>query len=150
MRKQAFRKKGIPTQLEDLPGIADSARQSAEQVETTLTTIHDQPIDIAWVTLFRRVLAGFENAMTGIRDESANNLTKLSSINDGKTEVEQHLALEHRTPTETNDTEIQREVRDMIRKLESVLADIELKKTGKTQSPLFEQSSPPVPDKQNP
>ena len=33
-------------ELEDLPGIADSARQSAEQVETTLTTIEDQPIDL--------------------------------------------------------------------------------------------------------
>lgn len=99
MRKQAFRKKhGIPTQLDDLPGIADRARQGAEQVETTLTTIHDRPIDIAWLTLFRRVLAGFKKAMTGVREESANNLTKLSSIDDGKTEVEQHLALdiEHR------------------------------------------------------
>ena len=33
--------------LEDIPGIADSARQSAEQVETT---IDDQPIDTVWVT----------------------------------------------------------------------------------------------------
>ena len=31
-------------ELKDLPGIADSARQSAEQVESTLTTIDDQPI----------------------------------------------------------------------------------------------------------
>ena len=34
-------------ELEDLTGIADSARRSAEQVETT---IDDQPIDTAWVT----------------------------------------------------------------------------------------------------
>ena len=31
--------------LEDLPGTADSARQSAEQVETTQATIDDQPIE---------------------------------------------------------------------------------------------------------
>ena len=42
--------------LENLPGIADSARQSTEQVETTLTTIDDQPIDSAWVTQARREL----------------------------------------------------------------------------------------------
>ena len=34
-------------ELEDLSGIADSARQSAEEIETTLTTIDDQPIDTA-------------------------------------------------------------------------------------------------------
>ena len=44
--------------LKDLPGIADSARQRAEQVESTLTTIDDQPIDTVWVTQARRELAG--------------------------------------------------------------------------------------------
>ena len=34
--------------------------------------------------------------MTGFRDELANALAKLSSIDDRKTEVEKHLALEHR------------------------------------------------------
>ena len=38
-------------ELEDLPGIADSARQSAEQVETT---IDDQPIATVWVTSQKR------------------------------------------------------------------------------------------------
>ena len=45
--------------LEDLPGMADSVRQSAEQVETT---IDDQPIDPVWVTQARRELAGLEKA----------------------------------------------------------------------------------------
>ena len=53
--------------LEDLPGIGDSPRQSAKQVETT---IDDQPIDIVWVTYARRELAGLKMAMTGMRDES--------------------------------------------------------------------------------
>ena len=56
-------------ELEDLPGIADSARQSAEQVESTLTTIDDQPIDTVWVIQARKELAGLEKAMTGVRDE---------------------------------------------------------------------------------
>ena len=43
-------------ELEDLPVIADSARQSAEQVESTLTTIDDQPIDIVWFTQARSPL----------------------------------------------------------------------------------------------
>ena len=41
-------------ELENLPGIADSARQSAKQVESTLTTIDDLPIDTVWVTQTRR------------------------------------------------------------------------------------------------
>ena len=78
-------------ELEDLPGIADSARQSAEQVESTLTTIDDQPIDTVWVTQARRELAGLKKAMTGMRDELANNLAKLTNIDDRKSEVERHL-----------------------------------------------------------
>ena len=74
--------------LEDFSGIVDSARQSAEQVESTLTTIDDQPIDTVWVTQARRELAGLEKAMTGVRDELANNLAKLTSIDDRKSEVE--------------------------------------------------------------
>ena len=98
-------------ELEDLPGIADSARQSAEQVETTLTTTDDQPIDTVWVTQVRRELAWLEKAMTGVRDELANNLAMLTSINDRKSEVERHLAQEHQKLTETNDTEMQRDSR---------------------------------------
>ena len=92
--------------LEGLPDIADSARQSAEQVEATLTTFDDQPIDSAWVMQARRELAGLEKAMTGVRDELANNLAKLTSIGDQKSEVERHLAREHRKPTETDNTEM--------------------------------------------
>ena len=96
-------------ELEDFPGIADSARHSAEQVECTLTTIDDQPIDTAWVTQSRRELTGLEKAMTGMRDELANNLAKLTSIDDRKSEVETHLARKNRKMTETDDTEMKRE-----------------------------------------
>ena len=114
--------------LGDLPGIADSARQSAEQVESTLTTIDDQPIDTVWVTQARRELAGLKKAMTEVRDELANNLAKLTSIEDRKSDVERHLAREHRNLTETDDTEMKRDIRDRITKLESVLSDIELER----------------------
>ena len=114
-------------ELEDLPGIADSARQSAEQVESTVTTI-DLPIDTVWVTQARRELAGLEKAMTGVRDELANNQAKLTSIDDRKSEVERHLAQEHQKLTETDDTEMHREIRNRIRKLESVLSDIEFER----------------------
>ena len=109
--------------LEDFPGIADSARQSAEQVETTIV---DQPFDTVWITKAKRELARLEKAMMGVRDELTNNLAKLTSIDDRKSEVERHLAREHQNLTETDDTEMQREIRDRIRKLESVLPDIEL------------------------
>ena len=118
-------------ELEDLPGIADSARQSAEQVETTLTTIDDQPIDTAWVTQARREL---EKAMAGVRDELANNMAKLTSIDDQKSEVERHLAQEHRKLTETDDTEMLREIQDQIRKLESVFSDIELERQARLEA----------------
>ena len=137
------------TELENLPGIADSARQSAEQVETTLTTIDDQPIDTAWVTKVRRELAGLKKAMTGVRDKLANNLAKLSSIDDQKTEIEKHLALEHLKLTETDGTEIQREIRDRINNSRMYSLTPSLK-DRQGSNPLFEQSSPPVPDKQNP
>ena len=45
-------------ELEDLPGIADSPRQRAEQVDSTLTTIDDQQIDTMWATQARGELAG--------------------------------------------------------------------------------------------
>ena len=121
-------------ELEDLPGIADSARQSAEQVESTLRTIDNQTIDTVWVTQARRQLAGLENAMTGVRDELANNLAKLTSIDDRKSEVKRHLAREHRKLTETDDTEMNREIQDRIRKLESELSDIELKRQARLEA----------------
>ena len=37
-------------ELKDLPGAADTTRQSAEDVETALQTINDPQIDVAWVT----------------------------------------------------------------------------------------------------
>ena len=120
-------------ELEDLPGIADSARQRAEQIETTLTTI-DQPIDTVWVTQARRELAGLEKAMTGVRDELANNLAKLTSINDRKSEVKRHLAREHQKLTEADDTKMQREIRERIRKLESVISDTELDRQVKLEA----------------
>ena len=121
-------------ELEDLPGIADSARQSAEQVKSTLATIDDQPIDTVWVTQTRRELAWLEKAMTGVRDELGNNLAKLTSIDDRKSEVERHLAREHPKLTEIDDTEMKREILDRIRKLESVLSDIELERQARLEA----------------
>ena len=72
--------------------------------------------------------------MTGIRDELANNRAKLTSIDDRKSEVERYLAREHRKLTETDDTEMKREIRDRIRKLESVPSDIELEKQARLEA----------------
>ena len=72
--------------------------------------------------------------MTGERDELANNLAKLTSMDERKSEVERHLAREHRNLTETDDTEMQREIRDRIRKIESVLFDIELERQARLEA----------------
>ena len=114
--------------------MADSARQSAEQVETTLTTIDDHPIDTVWVTQARREFAGLEKAMTGVRDELATSLAKLTSIDDRNPTSKDASAREHRKLTETDDTEMQREIRDRIRKLESVLSDIELERQARLEA----------------
>ena len=96
-----------------------------------MTKIDDQPIDTAWVTQARRELAGHEKAMTGVRDELANNLAKLSSIDDQKTEVETHLVLELRKLTETDDSEIQRDSRPIQK---AVLSDIELERQARLEA----------------
>ena len=72
--------------------------------------------------------------MTGVRDELANKLAKLTSIDDGKSEVERHLAREHQKLMETDDIEMQRQIRDRIRKLESVLYDIELERHARLEA----------------
>ena len=80
--------------------LADTIRQSAEDVETALKTINNPPMDTAWVTQARRELVGVWEAMMRSRDELANNLAKLSAIDDRKSEVEKHLAGERRKLTE--------------------------------------------------
>ena len=44
---------------------------------------------------------------------------KALALDDKRSEVEKHIAREHRKLTETDDAELQQEVRDRIRKLES-------------------------------
>ena len=80
-----------------------------------------------WVTQANRELAGLEKAMTGMRDELANNLAKLTTENPRlKTPRPGASKL-----TETDDTEMQREIRNRIRKLERVLSDIELERQAR-------------------
>ena len=71
-------------ELKDLPGVADTTRQSAEDVETALKTVNDLPMDTAWVTQAAREFAGVKGAMTRMRDELANNLAKLSDATTGR------------------------------------------------------------------
>ena len=72
--------------------------------------------------------------MTRSRDELANNLTKLSAIDDRKSEVEKHLARERRKLTETDDTEIQQDIRDRMEKLKGELSDIELERQARLEA----------------
>ena len=104
-------------ELKDLSGVADTISQSEEDVGTALKTINDPQIDVAWVAQTRRELAGVWKAITRSRDELANNLAKLSAIDDRKSEVEKHLARERRKLTETDDTKIQQDIRDRMEKL---------------------------------
>ena len=114
-------------ELKDLSGVADTTNQSVEEVETALKTINDLQMDTAWVTQARRELAGVWEAMTRSRDELANNLAKLSAIDDRKSGVENHLARERQKLTETDDTEIQQDIQDRMEKLKGELSDINLK-----------------------
>ena len=64
--------------------------------------------------------------MTRARDELANNLAKLSATDDRRSDVEKHLARERRKLTKMDDTKIQEEIRDRMKKLQGELSDIEL------------------------
>ena len=123
--------KALPSKTENiaLPGKADSARRSTEQVKTTLMTI-----DTMWATQARRELAGLANALTEVRDELANNLAKLTAPNDKISEAEQNLALECRNLMETDNTKIQKDIQDRIRKLEGELSDIELERQARLEA----------------
>ena len=88
-------------------------------------------MDTAWVTQARRELVGVWEAMTRSRDELANNLAKLSAIDDRKSEVEKHLARERRKLTETDDTKIQQDIRDRMEKLQGELSDIKLERQAR-------------------
>ena len=79
-----------------------------------------------------------------MKDELANNLAKLSDVDDRKSEVEKHFARERQKLTETDDTEIQQDIRDRMKKLQGELSDLELE--SEARSPLHEQSSSPVPN----
>ena len=57
----------------------------------------------------------------------ANNPAKLSALDYERSEVEKQLAREHRKMTETDDAEIQQEIRDRIRGLEGELLTSNLK-----------------------
>ena len=118
-------------ELKDLSGVADTTSQSVEDVETPLKTINDPQIDLAWVAQTTRDLAGVKAAM---RDELANNLAKLIATDDRKSEVEKHLARERRKLTETDDTEIQQDIRDRMKKLQGELSDIELERQARLEA----------------
>ena len=75
---------------------------------------------MAWVAQTTRDLAGVREAMTRARDELANNLAKLSTTDDRRTQVEKHLPRERRKLTETDDTEILEEIRDRMKKLQGI------------------------------
>ena len=113
-------------ELKDLPGAANDVIGTIGDVEAALKTIEDPPMDTAWFTQATRELAGVGEAMTRARDELANNHAKLSDAKDRRSEVEKHIARERQKLTETDDPEIQQEIRDRIKKLEGERSDLEL------------------------
>ena len=126
-------------ELKDLSGATNDVIQTTD-VETALKTINDPQIDVAWVAKTTRDRAGVREATTRMRDKLANNLAKLSATDDRRSEIEKHLARERRKLTETDDTEIQQDIRDRMKKLPGELSDLE-RKTSEARSPLHEQSS---------
>ena len=119
--------KALPSDLEsvetkDLPGIADSARRSAEDVERFVND-HRSANRHRVGHPGRERARWAKKAMTGVRDELLNNLAKLSGLDEGRSQVERHLAIERRKLTETDDPGIMQEIRDLIRKIESELSD---------------------------
>ena len=121
-------------ELKDLSGTTNDVIGTTGDVETALKTINDPPMNTAWISQTTRDLAGVREAMTRMRDELVNNLAKLSDVDDRKSEVEKHLARERRKLTETDDTEIQQDIRDRMKKLQGELSDIELERQARLEA----------------
>ena len=121
-------------ELKDLSGATIDVIGTTGAVETALKTIEGPQIDVAWVTQATRVLAGVREAMTRMRDELANNLAKLSDVDDRKGDVEKHVARERQKLTETDDAEIKQEIRDRMRRLQGELSDIELERQARLEA----------------
>ena len=100
-------------ELKDHSGATNDAIGTTGDVETALKSIRDPPMDTTWISQATRDLAGVREAMTRMRDELVNNLAKLSDVDDRQSEVEKHLARERRKQTETDDTEIQQDIREI-------------------------------------
>ena len=113
-------------ELKDLPRAANDVIETIGDVEAALKTIEDPPMDTTWVTQVTRELAGVGEAMMRMRDKLANNQVKLSDAKDWRSEVEKHIARERQKLTETDNPEIQQEIRDRIKKLEGKRSYLEL------------------------
>ena len=74
-------------------------------------------------------LLGWKKAMARVRDELVNNLAKLSTLDDKISEVEKHQKL-----TETDNTEIQQNIRDRIRGLVGDFSDIGLERQARLEA----------------
>ena len=121
-------------ELKDLSSATNDVIGTTGDVETALKSIEDLQMDVAWVTQATRELAGVREAMTRMRDELANNLVQLSDVYDRKSEVEKHLARERRKLTETDDTEIQQDIRDRMKKFQGELSDLELERQARLEA----------------
>ena len=118
-------------ELKDICGATNDVIGTTRDVETALKSIEDSKMDVALVSQATRDLDGVREAMTRMRDELSNNLAKLSDVNGLKSEVEKHLARERQKLRETDDTEIQEEIRDRMRRLNGELSDIALERQAR-------------------
>ena len=80
-------------------------------IDRALAAVGDEPDVSAWLFQAVRELNGLKTAMTDVRDELANNLAKLSK-------TEEHLVLERRKLTKTDDSSDLRRIRDRFSQLE--------------------------------
>ena len=79
-------------------------------IDRALAAVGDEPDVSAWLFQAVRELNWLKPAMTDVRDKLANKLAKLSA-------KDQHFAQEGRKLTETNDPELQQEIRERISNL---------------------------------
>ena len=107
--------------LEDLSGIADDTIHITEKAETIIS--NDQQVS-EWAPQTKRELAGLEKAMTGVRDELANNL-ELSEVENDITEVvEEDIARQQRNLSEEENDWEKQEVHERMNKLERRLSEL--------------------------
>ena len=106
------------------------AANALQTMETSFTELGQSGVP----PITRREFRGVYRALERFRGELTNNVAKLSELDRNIAKKEDHLALERRKLTETNDERIKQEIKNRITALERELSDLRLERAGRLEA----------------